>query len=165
MYLVRTSLRKQSPFRAITTGFPGKKKRPYPDLGSASDWSCRVENLLQPIRSTAQIWLVARHEYGLISALVCLTSFRGGNQGWRRKMMSVGFAGCVQTDATTPSIVAPTTTLLGFDRFQTLRNNTQQHPTGCANGRNMKHPTMLGVVGQQCSSACRGLQARIILDL
>ena len=24
-----------------------------------------------------------------------------------------------------------------FDRFQTLRNNTQQHPTGCANGRNM----------------------------
>ena len=25
MYLVRTSLRKQSPFRAITTGFPGKK--------------------------------------------------------------------------------------------------------------------------------------------
>ena len=36
-----------------------------------------------------------------------------------------------------------------FDRFQTLRNNTQQHPTGCANGRNMQHPTMLGVVGQQ----------------
>ena len=24
----------------------------------------------------------------------------------------------------------------GFDRFQTLRNNTQQHATGCANGRN-----------------------------
>ena len=24
-----------------------------------------------------------------------------------------------------------------FDRFQTLRNNTQQHATGCANGRNM----------------------------
>ena len=23
-----------------------------------------------------------------------------------------------------------------FDRFQTLRNNTQQHATGCANGRN-----------------------------
>ena len=22
--------------------------------------------------------------------------------------------------------------------------------TGCANGRNMQHPTMLGVVGQQC---------------
>ena len=36
-----------------------------------------------------------------------------------------------------------------FDRFQTLRN-IQQYATGCANGRNMKHPTMLGVVGQQC---------------
>ena len=24
-----------------------------------------------------------------------------------------------------------------FDWFQTLRNNTQQHATGCANGRNM----------------------------
>ena len=24
-----------------------------------------------------------------------------------------------------------------FDRFQTWRNNTQQHATGCANGRNM----------------------------
>ena len=24
-----------------------------------------------------------------------------------------------------------------FDRFQTLRNNTQQHATGCGNGRNM----------------------------
>ena len=24
-----------------------------------------------------------------------------------------------------------------FDRFQTLRNNSQQHATGCANGRNM----------------------------
>ena len=28
----------------------------YPDLGSASDWSCRVENLLQPTRS---------HQYGI----------------------------------------------------------------------------------------------------
>ena len=26
--------------------------RHYPDLGSASDWSCRVGNLIQPIRST-----------------------------------------------------------------------------------------------------------------
>ena len=30
--------------------------RHYPDLGSASDWSCRVGNLIQPIRSTAQLW-------------------------------------------------------------------------------------------------------------
>ena len=30
-----------------------------------------------------------------------------------------------------------------FDWFQTLRNNTQQHATACANGPNMYHPTML----------------------
>ena len=48
----------------------------YPDLGSAFDWSRRLGNLLQPIRSTTQIWVVTRHQYG-ISALVSLTSFRG----------------------------------------------------------------------------------------
>ena len=52
----------------------------YPDLGSASDWSCRVGNLLQPIRSTTQIWVVTRHQYG-ISALVSQTSFRGETSG------------------------------------------------------------------------------------
>ena len=34
------------------------------------------ENLLQPIRSTTQTWVVTRHQYG-ISALVSQTSFRG----------------------------------------------------------------------------------------
>ena len=48
----------------------------YSDLGGASDWSCRVGNLLQPVGSTAQIWVVTRHHYG-ISALVSQTSFRG----------------------------------------------------------------------------------------
>ena len=48
--------------------------RHYPDLGSASDWSCRVGNLIEPIRSTTQIWVVTRHQYG-ISALVSQTSF------------------------------------------------------------------------------------------
>ena len=48
----------------------------YPDLGIASDWSCRVGNLIQPIRSTTQIWVVMRHQNG-ISALVSQTSFGG----------------------------------------------------------------------------------------
>ena len=39
----------------------------YPDLGSASDWSCSEGNLLQPIRSTIQIWVVTRHQYGISS--------------------------------------------------------------------------------------------------
>ena len=30
-----------------------------------------------------------------------------------------------------------------FDQFQTSRNNSQQHSTGCANGRDLFHPTML----------------------
>ena len=48
--------------------------RQYPEVGSASDWSCRVENLLQPIRGTTQIWVVTRHQYG-ISTLVSLDVF------------------------------------------------------------------------------------------
>ena len=61
------NLRTQPPFRNATTGFPAKWRlrkerrnsilmtRHYPDhLGSAFDWSYRVGNLLQPIRSTTQ---------------------------------------------------------------------------------------------------------------
>ena len=37
--------------------------------------------------------------------------------------------------------------LTGFKRCATTPNNTaQQHATECANGRNMQHPTMLGIV-------------------
>ena len=79
-------------FCDCTTGFPGKWllrngrrnciliTRHYPDFGCASDWSCRVENFLQPIRSTTQIWVVTRHQYG-ISAFV--------SQWWRREMWVV----------------------------------------------------------------------------
>ena len=49
--------------------------RHHPDLGSASDWSCHLENLLQPIRSTMQIWKVTCHQCG-ISALPPQMSFR-----------------------------------------------------------------------------------------
>ena len=37
----------------------------YPVLGNASDWSCCEGNLLQPIRSITQIWLVTGHQYGI----------------------------------------------------------------------------------------------------
>ena len=80
------SLRKQPTFGDTTTGFPAKRRltkergnsilmtRHYPDLGSASDFSRRVGNLTQPIRSTTQIWVVTCHQYG-ISALVSQMSF------------------------------------------------------------------------------------------
>ena len=86
------SLRKQPTFGDATTGFPAKWRlwnerrnsilmtHHYPDLGSASDWSCRVGNLIQPIRNTTQIWVVTRHQYG-ISALVSQTSFGGETSG------------------------------------------------------------------------------------
>ena len=52
----------------------------YPDLASVFCWQIRERNLLQPIKSTIQIWVVKRHQYG-ISALVPQTSFRGETSG------------------------------------------------------------------------------------
>ena len=40
--------------------------RDYPDLDSASGWSCQVGNLFQPIRSSEQICVVTRHQYGFL---------------------------------------------------------------------------------------------------
>ena len=55
-------------------------KRHFPDLGSVSGWSCRVGNLIQPIRSTTHISVGTRHQYG-ISAFVSQTSFGGETTG------------------------------------------------------------------------------------
>ena len=79
-----SSLRKQPTFGDTTTGFPAKwhlrnecrnstlMMHHYPDLGSAFDWSCGMGNLIQPIISTSQIWVVMRHQNG-ISVLVSQT--------------------------------------------------------------------------------------------
>ena len=48
----------------------------YPDLGSASDWLNQISHAARPIRSTTQVWVVTRHQYG-ISELVSLTSLAG----------------------------------------------------------------------------------------
>ena len=52
----------------------------YPDLDSASDWLKQISHVVRPIKSTAQIFVVTRHQYG-ISALVSQTSFRGETSG------------------------------------------------------------------------------------
>ena len=49
----------------------------YSDLISVSDWSCRKENFVLPMRSTTQIWVVT---YG-ISTLVSKMSFVGETRG------------------------------------------------------------------------------------
>ena len=54
--------------------------RHYPDLGTASDWSRHLGNLIQPIRGTTQMWVVTHHQHG-ISALVSQTSFGGETSG------------------------------------------------------------------------------------
>ena len=48
--------------------------RHYSDLGSSSDWLNQISHTARPVRSTTQIWVVARHQYG-ISELVSHTSF------------------------------------------------------------------------------------------
>ena len=52
----------------------------YPDLGSASDWLNQISHAARPIRSTTQIWVVTRHQYGL-SELVSQTLFGGETSG------------------------------------------------------------------------------------
>ena len=52
----------------------------YTDLGSASDWSCHVGNLIQPIRSTTQVWVVMHHQCG-ISVLVSQMAFGSETSG------------------------------------------------------------------------------------
>ena len=47
--------------------------RHYPDLDSAYDCLNQISHAGRPIRRTTQIWVVARHQYG-ISALVSQTS-------------------------------------------------------------------------------------------
>ena len=52
----------------------------YPDLSGAFDWLNQISHAARPIRSTTQIWVVTRHQYG-ISALVSQTSFCGETSG------------------------------------------------------------------------------------
>ena len=54
--------------------------RHYPDLGSTSDWLNQNSHAARPIRSTTQIWVVTRHQYGIF-ALVSQTSFGGETSG------------------------------------------------------------------------------------
>ena len=52
----------------------------YLDVGIASDWLKQTSLAARPVRSTTQIWVVKRHQYG-ISALVLQTSFGGEKSG------------------------------------------------------------------------------------
>ena len=62
---------------------------PLSDLGSACDWSCRLGNLLQPIRSTTQIWGVTRRESAWNFCAHFLDVISQGKQWWHHKMPAV----------------------------------------------------------------------------
>ena len=63
--------------------------RHYPDLGSASDWSCRGRNLPQPIRSTTLVWVLNDASSGWNFCARLLDVISQGNQWWRREMSAV----------------------------------------------------------------------------
>ena len=52
----------------------------YLDIGSAFDWLQQISHAARPIRSSTQIWVLTRHQYG-ISAFISQTSFRGETSG------------------------------------------------------------------------------------
>ena len=54
--------------------------------------------------------------------------------------------------------------LTGFKLCSTTRNNIQQHATGCANRRNMWHPTMLGVAGEQSCVRLQGAWESTLIE-
>ena len=61
--------------------------RHYADLGSTSDWWCRVGNSIKPIRSTTRICVVTRHQYGISALVGCL--LRPGNSQRTRLFIKV----------------------------------------------------------------------------
>jgi len=67
----------------------------YPDLGSASDWLNQISHAAQPMRSTTQIWVVMRHQYG-ISALISQMSFGRETSGSVAKCRLFSQAACVK---------------------------------------------------------------------
>ena len=54
--------------------------RHYPDLGSASDWLNQVSYAARLIRSTTQIWVVTRHQYGIFCARFSDVIWRGNQR-------------------------------------------------------------------------------------
>ena len=65
-----------------------------PDLGSASHWLNQIFHATQPIRSTTQISVVTRYQYGIFSTLVSQTSFGEETSGGVAKRRLFSQATC-----------------------------------------------------------------------
>ena len=136
------SPRKRPTFSDATTGFPAKLRlrnerrnstlttrqttRHYSDLGSASDWLNQISHAARPIRSTTQIWVVTRHQYG-ISALISQTSFRGEISGGVANVdcfLGLSNAGKISSNRINVTLVRP-----GLISFSVLRVNSMMRRT------------------------------------
>ena len=62
--------------------------RPYSDLGSAFDWLKQISLAERPIRSTTQILVVTRHQYGISGVRSSDVIWRG-NKPWRREISAI----------------------------------------------------------------------------
>ena len=82
----------QPTFRNVTIGFPAKWRLRNERRNStvttcycldrnASDWFKQISLVARPVRSTAAIRVVTRHQYGICTSLVPQTSFRGETSG------------------------------------------------------------------------------------
>ena len=107
----------------------------YPDLGSASDWSCRLENFIQPMRSTTQIWVVTRHQYG-ISALVSQMSFGGESGGSVAKcrLFSQAKSNEEAEELTQSLLVGTSTVIFLFGAFFMIRSQVTDSIDGNVRG-------------------------------
>ena len=136
--LVMLSPRKQPTFGDATTGFQAKWRlrnehrnstlmtRHYPDLGSPSDWLNQISHAARPIRSTTQIWVATRHQYG-ISALISQTSFRGEISGGVANVdcfLGLSNAGKISSNRINVTLVTP-----GLISFSVLRVNSMMRRT------------------------------------
>ena len=107
-------------------------KRHCPDLVSTYNWPKQIFHAARPIRSTNQIWVVTRHQYG-ISALVC-TSFRRETSGSVAKCglfsQAVAISKKQQTTRncfTHPKCIFNNKTLPLFKEFNLLEDMFYQH--------------------------------------
>ena len=62
--------------------------RHYSDLGSAFDWLKQISLAERPIRSTTQILVVTRHQYGISHVCSSDVIWRG-NKRWHREISAI----------------------------------------------------------------------------
>ena len=100
-----------------------------PRSRSASDWSCQVANLLQPISSISQIWVVTRHSTEVVHAQSFLRLHLAGkpvmaslNRYRKANLPSMQERSC---ETILRSMSLDAVSLLGVMESISSRNNTQ----------------------------------------